>query len=111
MTEIRISRSHVLPHATARREAQKIAEQLKETFDLEYEWQGDVVHFQRLGVTGCLRVGETDILLEAKLGVLLAFLGPTIESHITENLERVFGNDAGSTRPARPGPRKDKARR
>lgn len=112
MSDIRIRRPHALPRAKARREAQKIADQLKEKFDLEYEWDGDVVNFHRQGVTGHLRVGEDEIHLEAKLGFLLAFLKPTIEGHINENLDRVFGKEGERVAAAKPATtRTDKARK
>ena len=65
-----------------------------------YEWQGDRIHFKRQGVAGFLDVGKEEVHLEAKLGLLLAFLKPTIEGHINDNLDRVFGDEAKPKKPA-----------
>lgn len=97
MSEIRVRRSHSMPHARARKEAEKIAVDLRDKYELEYAWEGDVIRFERTGVTGRLVVGKDEVHLEAKLGFLLAFLKPTIEGHINENFDRVFNDQ---TRPA-----------
>lgn len=91
MSDIRIRRVHRMPHARARKEAERIADDLREKFELDYEWDGDTIRFRRQGVTGHLAVASDHVHLEAKLGFLLAFLKPTIEGHINENLDRVFG--------------------
>lgn len=105
MSEIKIRRPHSMPHARARKEAEKVAVQLKEKFELDYSWDGDRIHFKRSGVTGFMLVGRDEVQLEAKLAGLLGFLKPAIEGHINDNLDRVFGDDA----PAAPAAR-DKAK-
>jgi putative polyhydroxyalkanoate system protein len=100
MSDIKISRAHSMPQHKARKEAEKIAEQLQEKFDLTYQWSGERINFSRQGVSGFLEVGQSEVRLEAKLGMLLGFLKPTIESHINENLDHVFGNATAGTKPA-----------
>ena len=103
MSDIKIHRGHALPHDKARKEAEKFAKQLQDKFDLTYDWAGDRINFQRSGVSGFLDVGHDVIRLEVKLGMLLSFLKPTIESHITDNLDKVFeGDTATAKRPAKP---------
>jgi putative polyhydroxyalkanoate system protein len=110
MSEIKIRRPHAMPLAKARKEAEKIAAQLKEKFALAYEWQADRIVFERQGVTGHLLVEKEAVEIEAKLGMLLSFLKPTIEGHINDNLNRVFSattapvakaKPAGKTKPAK----------
>lgn len=90
MSDIKIRRAHSMPHAKARKEAERIAAQLKDKFDLEYRWQGDRIVFERQGVSGHMLVETDTVHIEAKLGLLLSFLKPTIEGHINDNLDRVF---------------------
>ena len=90
MSDIKIRRAHSMPHARARKEAEKIAVQLQEKFELEYRWHGDRIVFERQGVSGHMLVGKESVEIEAKLGLLLSFLKPTIEGHINDNLDQVF---------------------
>lgn len=102
MSDIKIHRAHSMPHTKARKEAERIAVELKEKFGLDWEWNGDQIHFHRQGVSGILAVGKDAVQLEAKLGMLLAFLKPTIESHINANLDKVFAPaEKPATKPAK----------
>ena len=101
MADIKIRRTHAMALGKARKEAEKIAAQLEEKFNLSYEWDGNRVIFQRPGVTGFMEVGKNAIVLEAQLGMLLAFLQPTIEGHVNDYLDRVFGAAAKPARGAK----------
>lgn len=100
MSEIKIRRAHTMPHDKARLAAEKMARRLKKEFDLEYEWDGDVLVFQRPGVNGELTVAPKYVEMEVKLGFLLRIMKPTIERHINANLEDIF------TEHAMPKPKK-----
>ena len=97
MADIKIHRAHGMPIAAARKEAEKIARELKDKFDLAYEWADDRIVFQRQGVTGFMAVTKDAVAIEAKLGMLLSFLKPTIEGHINDNFDRVFSAAATKT--------------
>jgi putative polyhydroxyalkanoate system protein len=97
MADIKIRRAHSMQLPTARKEAEKIAKELQTKFDLEYKWSEDRIVFERQGVSGHMEVTKESVTIEAKLGMLLSFLKPTIEGHINDNLDRVF---AGSTKTA-----------
>jgi putative polyhydroxyalkanoate system protein len=94
MSDIKIRRSHTLPHARARHAAEKMAKRLQKEFDLDYEWDGDVLVFERTGVNGELTVASTHVEMEVKLGFLLRMMKPTIEKHINENLDEIFAEHA-----------------
>ena len=66
MSEIRIRRAHAKPLDQARKAAEKMARQLREDFDLDYEWDGHVLRFQRTGVDGELHVTGKEIRLDAR---------------------------------------------
>ncbi len=91
MSDIRIRRAHSKPLAEARKDAEKIAKQLKKAFELDYEWDGDVLRFERAGVEGELHVTAREIRLDARLGFLLAFLKPRIEAEAGAILDRLLG--------------------
>ena len=48
MSDIKIRRSHSMPHDKARLAAEKMAKRLQKEFDLDYEWDGDVLVFERV---------------------------------------------------------------
>jgi putative polyhydroxyalkanoate system protein len=111
MSDIRIRRAHDIPHKHARELAEKMAKQLAKDFELEYEWHGDVLKFHRDGVQGEVRVAPEKVEIAAKLGFLLSFLKPRIESEIEENLDRLFGDSHhGPARKGR-GPAKKPAKK
>jgi putative polyhydroxyalkanoate system protein len=90
MSDILIRRSHTLSVADARSAAEKIAKQLQKDFDLDYEWDGNVLRFQRTGVDGELHVTSKEVRLEARLGMLLAFLRPRIEAEVHQILDKLL---------------------
>ncbi len=109
MSEIRLRRPHAKPLATARAAAEKVAQRLGEDFGLDYEWAGPVLRFRRPGVAGELHVTAEEIRLEARLGLLLAFLKPRIEAEVERTLDRLLGGPRnGSPRGKRPAPPKRK---
>ena len=91
MATISISRKHALTHKKAKAVAEKIAKDLNKRFDLDYEWSGDRVEFERPGVSGQMRVAKDHIALDVNLGWLLTPLKPTIEREITAQLDKLIG--------------------
>jgi putative polyhydroxyalkanoate system protein len=91
MAAISIARKHTLSHKKARDVAEKIAKDLHKRFDLDYEWDGDHIDFERPGVTGRMHVGRDRIKLEVQLGLLLGMLKPTIEKEINAQLDKLLG--------------------
>ncbi len=54
MADIDIKRAHNLGLAAARAAADKMVEHLGRKFGLEGDWNGNVLHFERPGVSGSL---------------------------------------------------------
>jgi putative polyhydroxyalkanoate system protein len=90
MSEIDIRRRHSLTLPKAREAAEKVAQQLKQEFALRYRWEGTSLHFERAGVDGKLMVNASEVHLRAKLGLLLAFLKPHIETKVHEHLDEAL---------------------
>ena len=91
MAIITISRKHALSHKKAKDVAEKIARDLKKRFELDYEWEGDEVLFERPGVSGRMLVAKDSISLEAQLGFLLSALKPVIEKEIHAQFDKLVG--------------------
>lgn len=91
MPSISIKRRHKLPHKKAKEAAQKIARDLNKRFDLDWEWQGDDVAFERPGLSGTLHVGKAEVRLDVELSFLLSVLKGPIEQEINKELDSLFG--------------------
>ncbi len=91
MATIKIARKHTLTHKKARDVAEIIAKDLQKRFELEYEWDDDVVEFERPGVSGTLAVAKDKFLLDVSLGWLLTPLKPAFEKEINAQFDKLVG--------------------
>ena len=91
MSEIHLHRAHRIGLRKAKASVQKIAEEMADVFDMQSEWEGNVLHFSRSGVSGSMSVTKDSVTLDAKLGFLLSALKPRIEAQIEKNFEKYFG--------------------
>ncbi len=103
MADIHIARAHSMPLKKARDAANSFAAQLAEKFDLESSWNGDTLHFERSGVKGTLMLGRGEVVIDARLGLLLSAFKTSFEGHIFDNLDRLFGKPAAK-KPAKKKP-------
>lgn len=94
MAELNIVQDHHLSHKKAREAAQKVAQQMAEEFDIDCEWEGDVLHFERSGVAGSLTLHKHQAQMRIKLGFLFSAFSSKIESKVAENMAKVFGGKA-----------------
>jgi len=91
MSYIDMHARHSMPREEAQAAADELACDLARKFDIDYGWEGDHIHFERPGVNGTITVREREIRIEARLGLMLMFLKPQIESEITHYLQDHFG--------------------
>lgn len=91
MPAISIRRRHKLDHRHAKTAAQKIARDLNKRFGLVCHWEGDEVAFERPGVSGTMRVGKSEVRLDAQLSFLMTPLKGPIERAIQDELDTLFG--------------------
>ena len=90
MATINIVQEHHLGHKKAREAAEKVAEKLSEEFDLACEWDEDVLHFERSGVSGKLELHKHKAELHIKLGFMFSMFASTIEEKVAEKMKKVF---------------------
>jgi putative polyhydroxyalkanoate system protein len=107
MADIDVRRVHGLGMAAARMAAERMAEDLGRKFDLRGEWEGDVLRFQRPGVTGSLAITARELHLSVSLGFLLRAMKGSIERAVLEELDTLFASPA----PKSPAPSKSSAGR
>lgn len=90
MAGIELSRSHNLGKQKARQQADDLAVDLAEKFDVEYAWEEDIMHFQRPGVNGTIEVHAASIRVCVDLSFVLFALKPVIENEIHRHLDEHF---------------------
>lgn len=90
MADISIIHKHKLSHKKAKAAAQKVADQLTEEYDMESEWEGDVLHFKRSGVSGTLELADHEARMEITLGFLMKAFSSTIAEKVEANMKKVF---------------------
>jgi putative polyhydroxyalkanoate system protein len=88
MTTIHITKSHQLDEETVRANVQELADMLADKLAAEYQWKKDRLVFKRSGANGFVRIGNQELEVEVKLGMLLTPLKGTIERTITDYLEQ-----------------------
>jgi putative polyhydroxyalkanoate system protein len=114
MADIELHRIHNLGLKAARAQAERMAEQLGRKFDLKGDWVGDVLRFERPGVSGSLTVSDKDLRLSVALGFLLKAMKGSIENAVVHELDALFSEKPAAAPPkaaakpkkASPGPKK-----
>lgn len=91
MSSIAITRKHKKPHAEAKAAVNRLVKDIAKKFDVTYGWDGDTLHFERVGVHGLIELAKNKVTVQAKLGFLLFAIKGPIEAAIHEHLDREFG--------------------
>ena len=106
MADIDLKRAHNLGLKAARAQAERMAEQLGRKFDLKGIWEGNVLKFERPGVTGSLAVGEKDVRLLVSLGFLLKAMKGSIEKAVEQELDTLFAKTEAKAKKGPAPPKK-----
>ncbi len=91
MSTIDIHAFHTLSHEEALNAADELSIDLAKKFGIDYGWEDEVIHFERPGVNGQILVQESELRIQADLGLLLMMLKTPIEQEIIRYLEEHFG--------------------
>lgn len=90
MSRIDIRHAHALPKAKARKAIEEVAKKLAERFQMDWDWDGDVLNFSRSGVDGHIALEPKALHVSAKLGFLTAMFKEPIENEIKRVLSERF---------------------
>ena len=111
MPDIEIHRPHHLGMKEARAAAERMAETLGTKFGLTGDWAGNVLNFQRPGVSGSLSISDKAVDLSVSLGFLLKAMKGSIEQAVNHELDKLFAAKApAKDKPAAVKPKKGPAR-
>lgn len=91
MSVIDIHRAHSLDKAHAREAAETLAKDLSSKFDVNYDWEGDLLRFKRSGVKGKLEISEKELHVHLELGLMLRAFKSRIEQEIHSQLDQITG--------------------
>ena len=89
MSVIDIHRAHSLDKEHAREAAETLAKDLSKQFDVNYQWEGDLLKFKRSGVKGQLDISENDLHIRLELGLMLRPFKSRIEQEIHSQLDQI----------------------
>jgi putative polyhydroxyalkanoate system protein len=106
MADIELHRVHNLGLAGARAAAERMEAQLGRKFDLKGAWEGNVLRFERPGVSGSLAITDKDLRLSVALGFLLKAMKSSIEEAVSHELDAMFPQAGIKSKTAPPSPKK-----
>ena len=90
MSVIDIHRAPSLDKSHARDAAENLAQDLSAQFDVDYQWDGDVLRFKRSGVKGQLALSDDDLHVHLELGMMLRPFKSRIEKEIHSQLDQIL---------------------
>ena len=110
MADIELHRVHNLGVQAAREAAEGMADKLGRQFGLKGDWHGNVLRFERPGLTGSLTLTEKDLRLSVALGFLLKAMRGSIEQAVNEQLDAIFPEKKAAPKatPKKPAPPRKK---
>jgi putative polyhydroxyalkanoate system protein len=91
MPSIDISRTHDKSMADAKKAVDRVAKSIAKKFDVEHEWDGNALNFERAGVAGRIVISKGRVQVQADISFLLIALKSTIEQEIKRYLDKEFG--------------------
>ena len=90
MSKILLRRKHDLTPAAAREKVERVADVLTKRFDAACEWQGDVLTIEHPTVSGTVTLGRNEVVVAAKLGLMLSMFRGRIDEELERVLDREF---------------------
>ncbi len=91
MAEIRIERPHSLGKAEAKKRVQDLEPKLKTKYGVELAWNGDgEAQVKGTGVSGLLRVAESNVAVDLKLGLLLRPMAGKIRGALEHQIDKAL---------------------
>ena len=78
-----------MPRETLRGELDRLIDELSQQLQLNCEWLSDYcLDFRRSGITGQISIGDEELDLDIKLGILMNVFREPIEKEVLEFMDR-----------------------
>ncbi|MGB3394627.1 MAG: polyhydroxyalkanoic acid system family protein [Stenotrophomonas sp.] len=91
MSSIDIHHAHSLSDEGAHAAIVEVARKLQERFEVSTRWEGQNLHFTRMGVDGAIELLPGAVRVKAELGFLLSAMKGMVESEIRRVLAEKLG--------------------
>jgi putative polyhydroxyalkanoate system protein len=88
MSDLSIRRPHRLADAELRARVDRIADKLSQRFGAACRWQGNVLCVEHASVTGTVTLLESEIVVDARLGLAARLFRHRAEREIARILDR-----------------------
>lgn len=86
MSDIYVRKPHQLDYDDAHELMDSVAAELADKLSISYQKDGDTLTFKRTGASGKIQLTDTEIVVEAKLGLMLKALQPMLQSAVENKL-------------------------
>jgi putative polyhydroxyalkanoate system protein len=73
-----------------------MAARLKSDHGIDSQWDEDILHFQRTGLSGTLRLDAKFLAIEVQLGFLLSAFCERISGAIEQSLDELLGSSTNA---------------
>jgi putative polyhydroxyalkanoate system protein len=90
VADISIKQTHQLSPRNAKAAAQKMADRMAVEYDVSASWEGNVLNFERSGLSGTLALHEKEAQLDVTLGFLLKAFSAKLEEKMVQQMKNVF---------------------
>ena len=90
MADIYIRREHELSLEEAHQVMDEIAAEMSTALNISYHKRGDTLIFRRTGAQGSIRLTESEIVIEATLGMMLRMMRPMLVDAIETKLDELI---------------------
>ncbi|MDL2357504.1 MAG: polyhydroxyalkanoic acid system family protein, partial [Pseudomonadota bacterium] len=91
MADINIVQAHSMSPAKAREAAQQVADKMARDYQLDCQWDANVLTFARSGVQGALTLQARQAEMVIRLGFPMSAFSSAIEAKVADNMRKVFG--------------------
>ena len=90
MADVESRKVHGRSLEEARKTAEQIADELRNKYNLNGNWQGNTLVFGGSGIKGLLEVDEAEVRISLTLGLLLKAFKGKIQGEVDRNLDKLF---------------------
>jgi putative polyhydroxyalkanoate system protein len=94
VADIIIKQPHQLSVENAKDAAQKIADRMAAEYDMTATWDGNMLNFERSGLSGTLVLHEKEAQLDVTLGFLFKAFSAKLEEKMAQQMKKVFSAQA-----------------
>lgn len=87
MANIHLRQGHHKSEKEVRRIADQLANHLSKEYQLSSKWNGNTLEFKRSGLHGSLILGDSEVTISLKLGILMSTFSGRIEKELAKSLK------------------------